>query len=142
MKNLRALQEPMKIYPKLRLGIKLEKGGVKLTGPHKVKFLEEPVTVQGKDDKGQPRKELKFIVEENSIKYRWQIPLLGENGQAHYLLEKLMGVEVGDERILEMKKRGVRNYTDVIMVDEAPEEPEDEEIVHPEDAYDPGREEN
>lgn len=126
MKNLKALQEPLKIYPKLRLGIKLEKGGVSPTGPHKVKFLEEPVTVSGKDDKGQPRKELKFIVEEDGIKYRWQIPLLNEAGQAHYLIERLMNVEVGDERILEMMKRGIKNYTDVRMVDEAPEPPEEE----------------
>lgn len=127
MKNLHLLATQLKIMPKLRLGIKLEKGGVSPTGPHKVKFLEEPTTVMGKDEKGAPRKELKFTVEEDGIKYRWQVPILGKDGQPSYLIERLMNVEVGDERILEMMKQGIKNYIDVRMVDEAPEPPEEGE---------------
>lgn len=127
MKNLHILATQLNILPKLRLGIKLEKGGVQATGPHKVKFLEEPVSVMGKDEQGKPRKELKFIVEEDGIKYRWQVPILGKDGQPSYIIERLMNVEVGDERILEMMKQGIKNYIDVRMVDEAPEPPEEEE---------------
>ncbi len=132
MKNLHILAEQLKVMPKLRLGIKLEKGGVQPTGPHKVKFLEEPTTLMGKDERGQPRKELKFIVEENGVRYRWQTPILGKDGQPSYLIERLLNIEVEDERILEMCKQGIKNYIDVRMVDEAPEEPdemnEDEEL--------------
>lgn len=129
MKNLHVLAEQLKILPKLRLGIKLEGGGVQVTGPHQVKFLEEPTTIMGKDEKGQPRKELKFIVEEKGIKYRWHIPILGKDGQPSYLIERLMDIEVGDERILEMKKQGMKNYIDVRMPGEESELPEDDEPV-------------
>ena len=129
MKNLQILAEKLNVLPKLRLGIKLEKGGVQSTGPHKVKFVEEPTTTMGKDESGKPRQELKFIVEENGIKYRWQTPILGKDGQPSYLIERLLNVEVGDERVLEMRKRGIKNYIDVRMsVDEDSELPEEEEI--------------
>lgn len=136
MKNLHTLAETLHIMPKLRLGVQTlkddgTKGGVKSTGPHLVKFLEEPTTCMGKDEKGNPRKELKFIVEENSIKFRWQIPILGKDGQPSYLIERLMNIEVGDERILEMCKTGIKNFIDVREVGTAPEEPDVDEI--PED---------
>ncbi len=133
MKNLKLLAEQLNVLPKLRLGIKLEKGGVKSTGLHRVTFVEEPSTVMGRDDSGKPRKELKFIVEEGAIKYRWQIPILGKDGQPSYLIERLMNIEVGDERILEMSRHGAKNYIDVRPVDAAPEVPDDEEVPEEEE---------
>src|ERR1700742_2861005 len=129
MKNLKVLAETLNVLPKLRLGIQTikedgKKGGVKSTGAHRVKFLEEPTTTMGRDENGQPRKELKFIVEENGIKFRWQIPILGKDGQPSYLIERLMNIEIGDERILEMSKHGMKNFIDVRMVDAAPELPD------------------
>lgn len=134
MKNLQILAEQLNILPKLRLGNKLEKGGVQATGPHHVKFLEEPVTVMGRDEKGAPRKELKFIVEEGNIKYRWQVPILGKDGQPSYLIERLMNIEVGDERILEMCKQGIKNFIDVRPVGGLPELPDVDE--DPDDSED------
>ena len=136
MKNLKVLAETLNVLPKLRLGIQTikedgKKGGVKSTGAHRVKFLEEPTTTMGRDENGQPRKELKFIVEENGIKFRWQIPILGKDGQPSYLIERLMNIEIGDERILEMSKHGMKNFIDVRMVDAAPELPDVDEV--PED---------
>ena len=125
MKNLEILAEKLKVYPKLRLGIKKAGGGVEPTGPHRVKFLEEPSSLIGKDSNGAPRQELKFIVEEDGIKYRWQIPIMSKEGQPSYLWERLIGVKVGDERILEMMKQGIKNYIDVRMIDEEPEPPEE-----------------
>lgn len=138
MKNLQTLATQLNILPKLRLGIKLEGGGVQVTGPHQVKFLEEPVTIMGKDERGAPRKELKFVVEEKGIKYRWQIPILGKDGQPSYLIERLMGVEVGDERILEMKKQGIKNYIDIRLPGEVSEEPEEAVIQLDEEEPEPG----
>lgn len=127
----------LKIVPRLNLGSKLAEGGVKSTGPHTVKFLEEPVVVVGKDFiTSKERKELRFIVEENGVNYRWNVPILNKEGQPNYLVERLIDVEVGDERILEMVRKGTRNYIDIRKVDEAPEEPpvdaQDDEI-HPGD---------
>ena len=120
--------------PKLRLGVKLAKGGVSSTGPHLVKFVEEPIAIMGKDNEGKERKELKFIVEENGIRYRWHAPIYSKDGTApHYLMERIMDINVGDERILEMLRKGARNYVDVRKPDEAPEPPDDEEDPEIED---------
>lgn len=129
MKNLHILATQLNILPKLRLGIKIEGGGVQVTGPHCVKFLEEPTAIMGKDEKGQPRKELRFVIEEKGVKYRWQVPILGKDGQASYLIERLMDIDVGDERILEMKKQGIKNYIDVRMTNEESKPPEDDEVI-------------
>lgn len=130
------LAEQLNVLPKLRLGVQTikedgKKGGVKSTGAHHVKFLEEPTTTMGRDENGQPRKELKFIVEENGIKFRWQIPILGKDGQPSYLIERLMHIEIGDERILEMSKHGMKNFIDVRPVGAATELPDVDEV--PED---------
>jgi hypothetical protein len=115
------------VLPKLKLGIKLAGGGVKSTGPHHVAFLLEPTVIVGKDDKNVPRKELRFEVEEAGIRYRWQAPIMGKDGQPSYLIEKLMHISVGEERILEMMRNGARNYIDVRTLDEAPDDPPDDE---------------
>lgn len=99
---------------------------MKSTGPHHVEFLAEPTIIMGKDDKNVPRKELRFEVQEGGIKYRWQVPILGKDGQPSYLIEKLMHIAVGEERILEMMRNGARNYIDVRTLDEAPDDPPEE----------------
>lgn len=95
------------------------------TGPHTVKFIEEPIVVVGKNFEGEERKELRFILEENGELKRWNVPILNKQGQPNYLLERLLDVKVGDERILEMMRKGGRNHIDVRMVGEEPHE------VHP-----------
>lgn len=127
MLKVQEIAKALNVTPKLRLGTKLVGGGVSSTGPHHIKFLEEPVVVMGKDEKNVPRKELKFIVEEKGIKYRWNVPVLGKDGQPSYLIERLMHIEVGDERILEMSRQGQRNYIDVRLPDEESEAPDEEE---------------
>jgi hypothetical protein len=122
MEKVKEVAEKLHILPKLKLGIKLTGGGVKSTGPHHVKFIAEPTIIMGKDDKNLPRKEFRFEVEEAGITYRWQVPIMGKDGQPSYLIEKLMHIAVGDERILEMMKERGRNYIDVRGIDEAPDD--------------------
>ena len=124
MQKVRDIAEAIKLYPRIQLGKKMLGGGVMSTGPHKVKFVEEPMVILGKDHEGNPRKEFKFILEESLTRYRWHVPILNKEGQPNYLVERLMEVEVGDVRILEMKKRGRNNYIDITI----PGEPTDEEI--------------
>ena len=134
MENVKQVATKLGVYPKLRLGIKKPAGGVELTGPHIVKFIEEPKLVNGLGDDGKPRQELKFIVEENGEKYRWQFPILNKQGQPNYLIERTMNIKVGEEMVLEMVKSRGTNYIDVRKVDEAPEEPEQpEEELHDSD---------
>jgi hypothetical protein len=130
MKNLDKVLDQLKVVPKLRLGIKLEKGGMEPTGPHHIKFVEEPVVVAGSDpDTGAPRQELKFIVEEDGRRYRWNVPVLNKQKEPNYLLEVLAPFKVGDEAIVQMGRRGIKNYIAVKRVGEAAEEipdPEDD----------------
>ncbi len=128
------------MLPKLRLGIKRPSGGVDSTGPHRVKFLTDATVVMGKDNEGKPRKEMRFeIMESRSLDqadyegahaYRWNVAIMDKSGtQPSYIIEKLMHLEIGDERILEMRQQGGKrgNYIDVRMIDEESEPPEDAE---------------
>ncbi len=135
MKVIQEIAKELKIVPKLRLGTKLLAGGVESSGPHHVKFLEEPTIVTGKDERGKPRRELQFLIEESGIKYRWNVPVLSKEGQPSYLIERLMNVKPGDSRILEMAKYAGRNYIDVRKENEASEEPDDAETKSLEAAY-------
>lgn len=118
------------VVPKLRLGIKLLKpdgkpAGIKGTGPHTVKFLDEPMLIMGKNFEGKPRQEFKFTVEESGEKYRWQFPLLNKQGQPNYLLERTADIKVGDVRILEMMSHGAAKYIDIRKEGEVAEVPDE-----------------
>src|SRR3990172_8224726 len=132
MKNVKEAAKTLKLYPKLRLGEKLPGGGVKANGPHTVKITAEPTTTMINKN-GKMVKAFKFTVEENGQLYKWLVPLLNEEGEGHYLIERLQDIEVGEEIVLEMKKRGARNYIDITKPgeedteDEIPVEEEDEE---------------
>lgn len=123
MEKIRAVAEAIKLYPRIKLGIK-DGNKVTSTGPHVVKFLEEPQVIMGKDQEGKPRKEFKFILEESDKWYRWHVPILNSEGQPNYLVERLIDIEVGDVRVLEMKKRGRNNYVDISV----PGEPTEQEV--------------
>ena len=132
MKNVKEAAKTLKLYPKLRLGEKLPGGGVKANGPHTVKITAEPTTTMINKN-GKMVKAFKFTVEENGQLYKWLVPLLNEEGEGHYLIERLQDIEVGEEIVLEMKKRGARNYIDITKPgeedaeDEIPVEEEEEE---------------
>lgn len=141
MQKIQEIAKALNIVPKLRLGNKVPGKGLESTGPHRVKFIGEPTVVMGKDQQGKPRKELRFIVEENKRQYRWNVPIMNKEGQPNYLIERLLDIEVGDERVLEIRKNGMTNYIDVRGVDEKPsdapeEKPEEHEEVEEEDAAD------
>lgn len=117
------------VKPKLRLGKKIEKGGMESFGPMKVKFLAEPEGVTKKNFEGKPAKFLKFLVEYNGKEYHWYAGVLDKDGQPNYLLERTALLEVGFEYILEMKKKGIINYIDIRNIDGTPiqDEPNDDE---------------
>jgi hypothetical protein len=120
----------MSVVPKLKLGIRIVKpdgksGGVKSTGSHTVKFLEEPKIIMGKSFEGKPRQEFKFIVEEKGERFRWMVPLTNKEGEPNYLIEKLLKLQVGDVLILEMKKSGANNYIDIHGENEESEVPDE-----------------
>ncbi len=124
MEEVKKVMQSLGILPRLRLGEKLKGGGVKSYGPKHVKFLSEPVGVSKKDFTGKLQKMLRFEVEHNKNRYYWYAKVLNAEGEGNYLLEKLVDVKPGDERILEMSKQGARNYVDVREVGAAPLAPD------------------
>lgn len=113
MEKVAEVMDALGVLPKLRLGIKVRGGGVKSTGAHQVRFLAEPEGVTSKNFEGRPAKFLRFEVESGGARQHWYVAVLNREGQPNYLLEKLVTIKPGDERILEMTKQGARNYIDV-----------------------------
>lgn len=142
MEKIKEVMSAMGALPKLRLGEKLIGGGVKSYGPKQVKFLAEPEGMT-KKIMGKPQKVLRFEVECGGTRYHWYVQVLNREGQPNYLLERLVEVKAGDERVLEMSKQGAINYIDVREVGEKPraaEEDEGEDVIdYGEEHQEPGR---
>jgi hypothetical protein len=103
------------IIPKLRLGIKGERGVVS-AGPKRVKFIAVKA-VNGTDPiTGKDTEYFRYLFEENGEKKYYQTKKLNKEGDISYLVQRLADVNDGDEIILEMKKRGPKNYIDVLPV--------------------------
>lgn len=112
MEKIKEVMDALGVLPKLHLGLKTPKGIVS-TGPHTVKFLAEPEGITGKDFQGKSAKLLRFEVEENGLRMHWRVNVLNKEGQANYLLERLLAIQPGDIRVLEMSKAGIKNFIDI-----------------------------
>ena len=103
------------IIPRLRLGSKTDKG-VQGTGPHKVKFITDKEAKGTDPPTGKERDEVAYLVEENGQKKSYRVPKFGKNGEIHYLVIRLAEIKEGEEVILEMKRKGIKNYVEVSPV--------------------------
>lgn len=113
--------------PKLRLGAKQEKGGVKSTGPHRVKLLEDKI-VRHNDREGKETEFVRYIVEENGEKKMYETRLKSkQTGDLSYLVQRLAEVNEGEEVILQMKREGAKNYIEVIPTSQSSSVEVDEE---------------
>lgn len=113
MKNSKLLMVQAGVLPKLKLGVKQAKGGVKSTGSHKVKILEDKI-VKGLD--AQTGKEIdyvEYILEENGEKKFYRTKVKNKEGKLNYLVQHLSEVKEGEEVFMEMKKQGMKNYIEV-----------------------------
>lgn len=99
------------IIPKLRLGTKTDKGVVS-TGPHRVKFLQDK-EIKAADYMGKEVEMIAYLVEENGEKKSYRVKKLNPQGDISYLVIRLGEVQEGEEVILEMKKKGMKNYIEV-----------------------------
>ncbi len=121
MKTTKQAMDKMNVIPRLRLAERLESGGIKSTGPHRVTFVSDALIDGSDPETGKPRQEIQFTVEENGVKKLWNVPLFDKKGQPNYLIERLADVKEGDEVILESKRRGPKNYTSVQRLGHATE---------------------
>ncbi|MEK7180114.1 MAG: hypothetical protein AAB706_01450 [Patescibacteria group bacterium] len=104
------------ILPKLRLGVKQPKGGVKPTGSHRVKILEDKIVRKNDPTAGKEVEYVRYIVEENGEKKQYDTKLKDKNGELSYLVQRLAEIKEGEEVILEMKKQGMKNYVEVSAI--------------------------
>lgn len=126
METVKQVMDSLGVLPRLHLGIKSPKG-VTPTGPHTVTFLSEPEGITAKDHNGKPGKYLRFEVEENGLRLHWRVAVLNREGQANYLLERLVALKPGDVRVLEMRKAGMKNYIDIREIGAEASVPEEDE---------------
>ena len=132
MKISRELLAKAGLLPKLRLGLKLPKGGVKPTGPHKVKILEDKI-LKKPDQTGKEIEYVRYLVEEDGEKKYYDTKLRDKQGGLSYLVQRFAEIPEGEEVILEMKKQGVKNYIEVTPAGHSAsvelEDEEDEEMA-------------
>lgn len=115
MKTSRELLATAGIVPKLRLGIKTAKG-VASTGPHRVRIVADKLVVEKDARTGQEVEHVRYLIEENGEKKKYQTRKLGKDGELSYLVQRLAEIEEGEEVILEMKKAGPKNFVSVTPV--------------------------
>ena len=127
METSKDITKKANIIPRLRLGSKTDRGVVS-NGPHRVKFIADK-EVKGKDFSGKEIDMVAYLVEENTEKKSYRIPKLNKQGEINYLVIRLAEVNEGDEVILEMKKKGIKNYVEVSPISNASRvEVEDDDI--------------
>ena len=112
MKNSQDLLKKADIIPYLKLGIKLEGGGTKSTGSHKVKLISDSV-FEGKDFYGNPQQKLRIILEEDGQKKKYDTAINNKQGDLSYLVQKLAEFNEGDEIVMEYVKNGAKGFIDV-----------------------------
>lgn len=128
MQNSKQLLKAAGILPKLRLGLEQSGGGVKPTGPHKVKILEDKIIKRPDPRTAKDIEWVRYTVEENGEKKIYDTKLRDKNGGLSYLVQRFAEINEGEEVILEMKKQGVKNYIAVTPLGQSAKvEIEDEE---------------
>lgn len=132
MLNSKELLIKANIIPKLRLAIKEDGKPPIPTGPHKVKIISDSI-VNAKDHEGKVAPVVRFIFEENGEKKKYDVPVKNKEGELHYLVQRLAEIDEGQEIILEMKKKGIKNYVSVSVVGHASDIEVDEEEHYQED---------
>jgi len=127
--------EEFNIIPKLRLfqKVKNDKGKMEMrsTGEHKVKLIADKETDGTDYNTGQPKKLIRYLVEENGEKRIYETNKLNKSGELAYLVRRLGEINENTEVILCGQRRGMKNFVDVRVIGEAQSvelEDEEEEI--------------
>lgn len=116
MKTSKDLLKNAGILPKLRLGIKQPGGGVKSNGKHQVKVLADKIVTKPDPGTGKNIEWVRYLVEEGGEQKIYDTKKVGKNGELSYFVQRMAEINEGDEVILEMTKQGIKNYIQVIPV--------------------------
>lgn len=117
MKTSKELLKRSGIMPKLRLAERVGKG-VRGTGPHKVRLIEDKI-IRGKDfDSGNPIEKVRYFVEENGEKKQYDTRLKSKDtDELSYFVQRMAEIPEGSEVVLEFKRAGVRGYIEITVGD-------------------------
>lgn len=104
------------LLPRLQLGIKTGKG-VKSTGIHKVKVIEDKIVRKPIREEGDDGFYVRYILEEDGERKQYDTRMKEKGGNdPSYFVQAMANVEPGEEITLEMKKAGLKNYVEIIRV--------------------------
>lgn len=104
------------LLPKLQLGIKQAGGGVKSTGKHTVKVVEDKI-VKKPPQEGYDEFYVRYIFEENDQKVQYDTHMRQKGStDPSYFVQTMAGIEAGETISLEMKKAGIKNYIEILRV--------------------------
>ena len=120
MKNSKEMLDKENIVPFLKLVAQLESGGTKSIGPHRVRLMKDEI-VEGKNFQGNVEEKMRYWVEEDGMEKKYDAPLRNEQGELHYLVQRLAEFEENDEIVLEYMRKGPRGYINVSLPDETQE---------------------
>lgn len=128
------LLEKAGIKPRLKLGEKLEGGGVRSTGPHKVTFVADRARKGNHPVTNVEREEVEYTFTESGVEKTYSVAIKNERGELNYFVQRMAEYKYGDTLVLEMKKKGPKNYIDISpLLDEDPDEIQyDDEPTTPE----------
>lgn len=118
MDKSKELVQQAGIVPNLQLAIHQERGGIKSTGPHTVKIIEEKLINTTNYETGKQVPTMRYFLEENGEKRQYDVEVKDINGNLDYRIQKMAQFEVGQVLILEVKKNGKKNYTDMRLAEE------------------------
>lgn len=133
MKTSQELLKKAGILPRLHLGTKTEKG-VKPMGAKRVKLIEDKIIKKVDARTAKEIEYVRYILEEGGEQKYYDTKLRGMDGKLSYLVQRLAEVKEGKEVIMEMKKQGMKNYIEVIPVENTTsievdsEDSDDEEV--------------
>lgn len=134
MKISKELMVQAKIVPKLKLGIKPPKGGMKSTGVHRVKLLSDRIIKANDFQTGKDVEYVEYTLEENGEKKIYKTKLKNKEGELSYLVQNMSEFNEGEEVFMEAKKAGIKNFIDVWSVNEPKraevEDEENEEVAY------------
>src|SRR6185437_8454615 len=89
-------------------------GGVKSTGKHTVKVIEDKIIRKPPREEGDDGYYVRYIFEENGERKQYDTRMRQKGGvDPSYFVQAMAEVQPGELIVLEMKKAGVKNYIEI-----------------------------
>lgn len=105
------------IVPSLKLFRQLPAGGVKSTGPHIVKIVDEKLINTTNFETGKPVPTMRYFFEESGEKKQYDVEVKDKNDNLDYKIQKFAEFEKGTMLRLEGIRKGARNYIDIQLAE-------------------------